>query len=326
MCSHLDAFCSLKIEPSAAGDFKTCPAFLKSQYGFREVESMGKGGPSFSSLSIICEDRYEKGTLIMSGYSEGAYLFKLKPGRPPTPLVTDLSTPDNGKNVNGAKIYREIINIAQYNITKIALSEYRPDHCIKEYDTVTKETRALVGVCGGLIVAGLRKNESALSSNFSLGGPSSIVVLEKTRKMLIVDEIPAFSYKYSHKRIYIHNFANNSLELFLPGIDIVNPLSIIASTNESIVYISHHYAITQVSMADRKAVRLTGRNSIDGSDILATGPFKAAGTQTGSLNHLRWLFEDRLLIAAQEHSLVLIDLKDREVHAACEGKHVWEDH
>ena len=288
-----------------------------SKFGIVDVSSFSKGPSAYNGLSLLRADRYDRDTLILVRQGSNATLFKLTLEGYRSAFGGNLAlTHDDARaGTNEGQQFRYILDVAQYNNTKIAFAEYWPDHCVKEYDSATDQITNLVGSCNesqwGSALSSPGK--PVIAKEHHLGTPTSLLLLEATQKLLIIDG--------SYNITYIYDFPTATLELFVPKFKLAVPQSLLASTDESVVYVSHHFAVTAVRVRDRETTRLVGKNSIDGSDIFSPGPFSAESTHIGSLSFLRWVIPDKLMFASHGKSLAIIDLVDQQVFSICKGEY-----
>lgn len=287
-----------------------------SKFELKDVKELSKGSQEYDDLAIIREDKYNPGTLITVRQGPNATLFKLKPGEAPIPFAGSLMlTKDGGAAGDGeGQVFRYIIDVAQYSNNKFAMSECLPDHCVKEFDSNTNQITNLIGSCDqNQYAQALAEGETVLADQFYFGNPTALLILENSKQLLTIDG--------TYKIIYMYKFENKTLELFLPSWNIAEPLSLLSNSDESIVYISHHYAVTAVRMTDRTFRQLVGKNSIEGFDTFEAGPFGSDNTHVGALSSLRWIVTDKLMVASHNNSLALLDLTEEKTYSVCKGKY-----
>lgn len=282
------------------------------------MSAISKGPEKYNNLDLLRKDRYDNKTFIMIRQGNGAALYRFEPGKNPELFGGNLEISSSPVgNQEGTK-YRLIYDVAQYDVSKIAFSEFWPDGCIKVFDKTNDQISPLVGNCSNSNGMSNRLNfgDKTLAIEFKIGNPVKLLALEKKRKLIFND--------FTDKLLYMYDFDTKLLELFVQSYKLAAPSSMLSSADEATVYVSHNYGVSTIRVGDRKVTLLTGTNTNQGIGSLSTGPFSTANV--GALSHLNWIIEDRLMAATNDRALVLLDMVDRNVNVACRaGMYVCTD-
>lgn len=220
-------------------------------FGLRDVRKFTMEPREYDSLTIMRKDKYDFETLIAVRQGINATLFRLNPVEPPIPFVESLALTDQGSGAGHeeSQVFRYIVDVAQYNNSKFAISEFYPDRCVREFDSKTSQITKLIGSCDRrLFVSELAEVTTVQADQFNVGSPTALLILEKSMQLIMIDS--------AYNLTYLYRFENKTLELFLPSQNIGEPLSLLTACDESIVYISHTCAVTTVSMTDRELRQL----------------------------------------------------------------------
>ena len=103
------------------------------------------------------------------------------------------------------------------------------------------------------------------------------------------------------------------------------PLHIISNADETEIFINHAYGLSKYNLQTKVITLLVGE--IDGTLRgnlhlkLIPGPFHTA--QTGSMDSLRWLVQDQVLVSMgrkDNEALVIIDLMQKQIYSICSGQ------
>lgn len=279
-------------------------------------------------IDVIREDRYNPGSFFINARTT---IKKWTPGSPVTLLLGNETQEDVNKGYrDGPSNIAEftiISDFVQFNRTKLAIGEL-VNACIRLYDFETDNVSTIVGVCDahgrGIYPAAdtweeydINTEKDSLSPQFS--GILSILILEKWNKLLIVD--------YGYKIIIQHDFIRQKTKILDMGLYLQcpKPLHIISNANETEIFINHAYGLSKYNLQTKVITLLVGE--IDGTLLgnlhlkLIPGPFHTA--QTGSMDSLRWLVQDQVLVSMgrkDNEALVIIDLMQKQIYSVCSGQ------
>ena len=284
------------------------------------------GGFQQRPIDIIREDRYNPGKFY---FNSRTTIMRWVTNQPVTALVGNVTQEDiNVGYRDGPSDTAEftlISDFVQYNQTKMAISDFQ-NACVRLYDFETDMVSTIVGFCNAYgrgripYVSWARfdntTEKNSLDPQFS--GILSIYLLEKWNKLLIMDN--------AYKLIIQHDFATQKTRLL--NIDLFTksprPIQVIADQQENNIFINHAYGLTKYNLHTKMITLLFGSidETLQGNRAiqLIPGPFTTA--QTGALDTLRWLQQDRVLVSMgrkQNEALVMIDLEQEQVYSVCIG-------
>lgn len=277
-------------------------------------------------IDVILEDRYNPGVFYINSRTT---IKRYVPGQPITLLLGDEMQPDVNQGFQdghrSVAKFSLISGILQFNQTKMAIADFQ-NACVRLYDFATENVSTIIGFCDSFGRGKVPNSweeydentvKASLDAQFS--GILAILYLEKTNKMLVVDN--------AYKMIVENDFATEKTRALNPALrrKCPRPVHIIADREENHIYINHAYGVSRYNLHTKDIKLLfgfideteTGESHID----LVPGPFSSA--QTGALDSLSWLVRDQVLVAMgrlDNEAIVIVDLIQEQVYSICDGK------
>jgi len=212
-----------------------------------------------------------------------------------------------------------ITDMVQYNRTKYALGDYL-NNCVREYDSETDMFTPLIGACAEhyrTTVGSLQPGVAIAGDSNFISGTLNIELVESANYFILCD--------HSYGQVTTYDLNTGLVQLLLNSNDnsLPSPTSLLLSSDDKYLYVSHTNGLSKVDLETRAVQLLVGEAKIslstDPPVVLSTGAFH--GTTLGPLSSLTWLKDNEILFGISDNlnTLIVLDLILNQTMGSCTG-------
>jgi len=212
-----------------------------------------------------------------------------------------------------------ITDMVQYNRTKYALSDYL-NNCVREYDSESDMITPLIGACAehySTTVGSLQPGVAIAGDSNFINGTLDIELVESANYFILCDR--------GYGQVTTYDLNTGLVQLLLDSNDnsLPSPTSLLLSSDERSLYVSHTNGLSKVDLETQAVQLLVGEAKVslstDPPVVLSTGPFH--NTSFGSLSSLTWLKDNEILFGVSDtlNTLVVLDLILNQAMGSCTG-------
>lgn len=224
-------------------------------------------------------------------------------------------------NLNGSALDARITFVSeliQYNKTKWMFADFL-NHCVREYDSEKNIVRTFFGLCGVNVQTLSISVDSEAPPQIPLFmGVLGLAYLREKDYWIAWDQITGVLVQMNPQTntVRLHDIeARNHLN---------HVWSILPTIDESLMYILHGQALSEINMTTLETKKLIGNPNADENSPqakLTPGTFDEA--IIGLVAGARWAIPDKIIIAGtvrDNEAIVTMDLLEKKVKFLCQGK------